>query len=160
MAEVVGLLASVFTLGEVTVKVIKLKRLCDTIRNVPDSIRQKLDELDVLNSIMTEIESEAKANKDYFEKNPAGAMSLRQYKRAVVKLEGTIQTFQAGIQARSRIRKTIARVQVALDRASLSAANDQLHDACQVLQLALTLHTSYVEKNAPIPRIVCHAIEF
>ncbi|EXV01358.1 hypothetical protein X797_005454 [Metarhizium robertsii] len=87
MAEVVGLVASVVTLGERTTKVVKLKSLWDKVRNVPEDIQSQLDELEALNILITEVEAEAAAEQDALRDTPAGALSLRYCKKAAKELE-------------------------------------------------------------------------
>ncbi|KID88698.1 Ankyrin repeat-containing domain protein [Metarhizium guizhouense ARSEF 977] len=87
MAEVVGLVASVVTLGELTTKVVKLKSLWDKVRNVPEDIQSQLDELEALNILITEVEAEAAAEQDALRDTPAGALSLRYCKKAAKELE-------------------------------------------------------------------------
>ncbi|KJK89931.1 hypothetical protein H633G_06171 [Metarhizium anisopliae BRIP 53284] len=72
MAEVVGLVASVVTLGELTKKV------------------SQLDELEALNILITEVEAEAAAEQDALRDTPAGALSLRYCKKAAKELEDVI----------------------------------------------------------------------
>ncbi|KID71734.1 Ankyrin repeat-containing domain protein, partial [Metarhizium hybridum] len=69
MAEVVGLVASVVTLGE-----------------LPKRVSQ-LDELEALNILITEVEAEAAAEQDALRDTPAGALSLRYCKKAAKELE-------------------------------------------------------------------------
>ncbi|EFZ01527.1 hypothetical protein MAA_02756 [Metarhizium robertsii ARSEF 23] len=90
MAEVVGLVASVVTLGERTTKVVKLKSLWDKVRNVPEDIQSQLDELEALNILITEVEAEAAAEQDALRDTPAGALSLRYCKKAAKELEDVI----------------------------------------------------------------------
>ncbi|KAK8920627.1 hypothetical protein VCV18_007930 [Metarhizium anisopliae] len=81
MAEVVGLVASVVTLGELTKKV---------VHNIPKDIQSQLDELEALNILITEVEAEAAAEQDALRDTPAGALSLRYCKKAAKELEDVI----------------------------------------------------------------------
>ncbi|KAK2599132.1 hypothetical protein QQS21_005393 [Conoideocrella luteorostrata] len=147
MAEVVGLVASAFTLGEVAIKVIKLKKIYSDIRNVPTYIKKQLDELEVLSAIITEIEAEAEI--DGLQGTTFGAMTLRYCKSATDELDELLQDLDKALQSPRRLRRTATKVKVALDQESLVKAGKHLDSARQSLQLAMTLKTYSLTKKIP-----------
>lgn len=142
MAEVVGLVASVVTLGDVAIKVTRLRSVWNEIKNAPKSIESKLDELEALNAVIAEVEADSE--RDALNRTPAGTLSLRYCKTAAAKLDGLIQHLQTKINARGKLRRHTARIKVLLDADSIIEVERQLYQALQVLQCALTLYTWFV----------------
>lgn len=145
MAEVVGLVASVVTLGELTTKVVKLKSLWDKVRNVPEDIQSQLDELETLNILITEVEAEAAAEQDALRDTPAGALGLRYCKKAAKELEDVIQNLQRNIKSPARLRRTAAKFGAVLSQKTILDAQRQLSKAFQMLQFAVTVHMWFVK---------------
>lgn len=140
MAEVVGLVASVVTLGEVAAKLSKLKTFWKSIQNVPQSIQNQLEELEALNATITELEAE----QDVVQNTPSGALSLRYCKNAAKELEDLMQKLERNVKSNRRLRRSVTKVKFVLDQDSVSNAQKQLYHAFQLLQFALTLHTRFV----------------
>ncbi|EXV06041.1 ankyrin repeat protein [Metarhizium robertsii] len=103
MAEVVGLVASVVTLGEVAAKLSKLKTFWKSIQNVPQSIQNQLEELEALNAIITELEAE----QDVVQNTPSGTLSLRYCKNAAKELEDLMQTLERNVKSNRRLRRSM-----------------------------------------------------
>ena len=106
MAEVVGLVASVVTLGEVAAKLSKLKTFWKSIQNVPQSIQNQLEELEALNATITELEAE----QDVVQNTPSGALSLRYCKNAAKELEDLMQKLEGNVKSNRRLRRSVTKV--------------------------------------------------
>ncbi|KFG86363.1 hypothetical protein MANI_000165 [Metarhizium anisopliae] len=145
MAEVVGLVASVVTLGEVAAKLSKLKTFWKSIQNVPQSIQNQLEELEALNATITELEAE----QDVVQNTPSGALSLRYCKNAAKELEDLMQKLERNVKSNRRLRRSVTKVKFVLDQDSVSNAQKQLYHAFQLLQFALTLHTRTMTARIP-----------
>lgn len=145
MAEVVGLVAGIVTLGELTTKVVKLKSLWDKVRNVPEDIQSQLDELEALNILITEVEAEAAVEQDALRDTPAGALSLRYCKKAAKELEDVIQNLQRNIKSPARLPRTAAKFGAVLSQKTILDAQRQLSKAFQMLQFAVTVHMWFVK---------------
>ncbi|KAF7552931.1 hypothetical protein G7Z17_g4000 [Cylindrodendrum hubeiense] len=146
MAELVGLVASSFTLLEVADKftngIFQLKRLWGQVKDVPETIREILARLDVLLPIVIEIE------KDFgkgaaISGSSAAVLSLSYCQNAINELTSIIDDLSHNVESVERFKRNVARVKVVLKKDTLAKYERKLEWAIQLLLLAQQLHTMY-----------------
>ncbi|KAG8426114.1 hypothetical protein J3459_008432 [Metarhizium acridum] len=134
MADALGLVASVITLDEVATKVIALKKLWE-----------KVQDIEALNSVMEEVEAQAKRNAVLGVRT--GVLSMRSCKQAATELDEAIRELQQRIEPKSQVRRTFAKIKVVLEQDSILRAQNRLQGALQMMQLALTLHAWFIRHD-------------
>ncbi|KPM35107.1 hypothetical protein AK830_g11469 [Neonectria ditissima] len=159
MAEVVGLVASSFTLLEIAEKVtsglFRLKRLWDEVKDVPETIGDILARLDVLLPVVVEIEKDFRDG-SISAGNSAQNLSLSYSQNAINELTFVIDDLSRNIESAKRFRRNSARVKVVLKKETLSKYEKKLEWAIQLLLLAQQLHTIEPGIESPFDKPQTH----
>ncbi|KAK7417611.1 hypothetical protein QQX98_004432 [Neonectria punicea] len=119
MAEVVGLVASSFTLLEVADKVtsglFRLKRLWIEVKDVPETIGDILARLDVLLPVVVEIDKDFRKGSG-LSGNSAATLSLSYCQNAINELTFVIDDLSRNIESARGFRRNAARLKVVLKK--------------------------------------------
>ncbi|EXF83553.1 hypothetical protein CFIO01_00695 [Colletotrichum fioriniae PJ7] len=143
MAEAFGVVVSAFTVVEIAGKLgssaIKLKKLWNEAQNVPHEISQLVEQVDILNTILTEMDREL---------SQAGAASigtsdasLRCCQQVANELEILVTDLQEQILTAKKSRRSITKLRVTLKK-------DLIQSCQQKLQFAL--HMALLSQNTRI----------
>ncbi|RYO96982.1 hypothetical protein DL766_005420 [Monosporascus sp. MC13-8B] len=143
MAEVVGLVASSVTLAGVAVKiggvVFKLKELWDEIQDVPQTIAYLMKQIEIADSIVSEMENEVKEHARF---NPmifddtAMRNSTELCRHAVQNLVNLADDLRIQIDAQRKIKRGIAKVKVRFKKEVLAEHEKRLRDAFSIMAAA------------------------
>jgi hypothetical protein len=139
MAEIVGLVASsiaiIETAGKVASAVLTLKKLWDEIQDVPDTIRNLMTEIEVLEPILTAIEDDFKSTGAPLPNDRASQLTLAYCRKAVEDLDDLVQNLTIKLDAVKRVRRVKAKFRVSLEKESLRRLQDRMQAAIRLLTL-------------------------
>lgn len=138
MAEAFGVVVSAFTVVEIAGKLgssaIKLKKLWNEAQNVPHEISQLVEQVDILNTILTEMDREL---------SQAGAASigtsdasLRCCQQVANELEILLTDLQEQILTAKKSRRSMTKLKVTLKKDLIQSCQQKLQFALQMALLS------------------------
>lgn len=149
MAEVLGLVASGFSVAQVAGSLVtgslKLKALLDEVKNAPETLRDMLDQLELLTPILCEATAEGNdATSTSASRLPAHSRvqkalrnALRACQTASEQLEFLTTDLMSQVDmARGGVRRKRAMVKVVLKKGTLAQYETRLQKTIQLLTLA------------------------
>ncbi|ETS88140.1 hypothetical protein PFICI_01968 [Pestalotiopsis fici W106-1] len=153
MAELVGLVASsiaiVETAGKVAGAVLTLKKLWDEIQDVPDTIRNLMTEIEVLEPILTVIEDDYNNTGTPIPNDRASNLALAYCRKAVTDLEDLVRHLSVNLQAARRSKRGKAKVRVILEKDTLKKLQDRMQAAVRLLTLAQQTYLVALTRSQP-----------
>ncbi|KAF7528026.1 hypothetical protein G7054_g10304 [Neopestalotiopsis clavispora] len=153
MAELVGLVASsiaiVETAGKVACAVLALKKLWDEIQDVPDTVRNLMTEIEVLEPILTVIEDDFSDTGSRLPNDRASQLALAYCRKAVNDLEELVRHLSANLQAAKRSKRGRAKVRFILEKETLRKLQDRMQAAVRLLTLAQQTYLVALTKSQP-----------
>ncbi|KAH8781190.1 hypothetical protein F5883DRAFT_169007 [Diaporthe sp. PMI_573] len=155
MAEVLGAVASGLALAEVGLKVggtvWKLKMLWQQVHEVPQTIRDLMRQIEIMDPILSDHET-------YLDVQGAGFLehlpthhgstvtpSAEYCREALNNLRRLVEDLNGAIESEKRSRRTFARMRVVLKKDTIKGFQDRLAMAIELLQLA---QVTYLTANA------------
>ncbi|KAK3393463.1 hypothetical protein B0H63DRAFT_458270 [Podospora didyma] len=148
MAEVLGLVASgiAVSLAADTVGgvVTSLRKLWCEVKDVPETIKDMMENLEGLGLIVTGMENELGISSSH----PNSAVSnmqshaIHRCRKAHKDLSGLAQDLSSDIMSSQRRKKLVARTSVVLKKDTLTKYERRLQQDVQLLSLALQIHTA------------------
>ncbi|KAM0281029.1 hypothetical protein ACHAQH_003758 [Verticillium albo-atrum] len=153
MAEVLGIVTGSIALLEVASRlggrVLKLKQLIDELQEVPETIRDLLEQMEVVEPMLEKMDkdlsSEAGTSSSMWpllQNDPSALLSLQYCRRTRDDLTKLIEELSCEIAAKKRSKRSLARVKVYLKTESLARCESRLQKAIILLQTAQTLYTA------------------
>jgi len=147
MAELVGVIASGISIGALVAQIgssiIKLKGYWDEIQEAPETVRDLIDDIEDLHSILADIKD------DQF-RNPVSALLLdgtsrtncvTHCQRAANKLEELAKELKTEIDSSKSIRRKFVATKVMLKKGKLDRYKDKLGRAVRLLALSEQCYT-------------------
>lgn len=148
MAELLGTIAGGIAVGEVAVKVggtlFKLRELWKQIQEVPDTIRELLQEIEIYEPLLDQIESGFNNSNDLeTECSPFGkfeashsraAMAL--CRKPLLQLRQLVDELSKDIVSAKKIKRGMHRVKVVLKKEEVKKYQDKLQMAVRLLNVA------------------------
>jgi hypothetical protein len=144
MAEVLGVVASgiavVDAAGNIGSGIIKLRRLWNEVKDVPDTINSLMQHLELLAVVMEEMEAMHQSHTGNATLRPFNSqgmqLSMMRCREAMATLEGLITKLTKHVDSERRSRRAKAKLKVALGKDDLNQCQGRLSDVVQLLQLA------------------------
>ncbi|KAK0376692.1 hypothetical protein CLIM01_05960 [Colletotrichum limetticola] len=138
MAEAFGVVVSAFTVVEIAGKLgsstIKLKKLWNEVQDVPREINQLVEQVDILNAILTEMDVElSKAGTPSIGTSDA---SLRCCQQVANELEILATDLQQQILTAKKSRRSITKLRVTLKKDLIQSCQQKLQFALQMALLS------------------------
>jgi len=157
MAEVVGLLASGISIGSLAAQIgssiLKLKCYCDEIQEAPEVVRDLLENIEDLYSILADIEDDQI-------RNPVSALlldgrsrnrCLTHCQKAAFRLEELVNDIRVDIDSSKQLRKRWAASKVVLRKEKLDRYRDKLERTVRLLALSEQCYTRLESLSYHIP---------
>lgn len=146
MAEIVGAVASGFTLAGVAVgsarTVFRLKQLWSEVKEVPDTIQALMFKVELFESIILEMEQAIAAApvlaEDTMDWGGAFARSSEHCQRQLKGLYDLIADLEAAITAQRRFKRGSAKVKVALGGSRLAEFERRMRDVVDILVITMS----------------------
>ena len=146
MAEVVGVVAGGVGIGalaaSIAKSVIKIKSFLDDMKDVPDDIGDMMEQLDVLQYLLSDIEDGQSRNpypSFLLDQSPM-TRSLSGCKKAADQLKSIVDDLNVDIDTNKKIHRKRASAKVVLDKRKLEKYQKRLERAISLLSLS---HQSY-----------------
>ncbi len=140
MAELFGVAASAITVaqvaGEFFTSVLTLKKLWDEVRDVPDSINNIVEQLQLLNPVLSEMEAEFAHSNWGLQNDSAARLSIQYCRQAVNDLRALSDDLQRQITSTRRVKRNIAKIQVSIKKDLIRRYQEKLQHAMQILSLS------------------------
>ncbi|KAK1500445.1 hypothetical protein CABS01_10169 [Colletotrichum abscissum] len=138
MAEAFGVVVSAFTVVEIAGKlgssIIKLKKLWNEVQDVPREINQLIEQVDILNAILTEMDVElSQAGTPSIGTSDA---SLRCCQQVANELEILATDLQQQILTAKKSRRSITKLRVTLKKDLIQSCQQKLQFALQMALLS------------------------
>jgi len=147
MAEALGLAASGIAVGQAVVTlgraILAVKRLCDEVSELPESIAHFLAELEVLSPVVADagvMLSERGSIPDGAWNDGAARRAVEACQLAASSLEKLASKIQANIAAASGTKRRLASLKALLKKDELRLLEKRLESAIRVLMLAQNSH--------------------
>lgn len=145
MAELVGAVASGFTLAGVAVgsarTVVRLKQLWSEVKEVPEAIQTLMDQVELFEHIIAEMEQATSvAPVDLvpaFGTNTALARSTEHCQRHLRGLADLINDLETEINAQKRRKRSVAKFKIALGASNLAEFEKRMREAVSTLVIAM-----------------------
>ncbi len=151
MAEVLGVVASSIavaqaaqSLGKATVSLSKLWR---EVKDVPATIQDIVEELEVAGKVVGAIETELGTPESSSPTTPLTSLqclAIERCRQAHKDLSGLVDDLRADIASSRKRKKLLASVKVVLKKDTLDAYERRLQRALRFLDSAVQLHTAWV----------------
>ncbi|KAI0147765.1 hypothetical protein GGR57DRAFT_475809 [Xylariaceae sp. FL1272] len=142
MAEILGIVASSIAVAEVAVKagsaMFKLKDLWESVKNVPETIADLMDQIDCLDPTLWDAEYQFSQNQLPPElwNDVTAVRSLAACRKAREKLSNIANELSRLIQSKRRVDRAKGRVKVILSKNELLSIEKRLSTAVSMLQSA------------------------
>ncbi|KAK4042343.1 hypothetical protein C8A01DRAFT_13999 [Parachaetomium inaequale] len=158
MAEVLGVVASGIAVTQAAqslgVIVVSLSRLWREVRDVPETIRQILDDLEVTGDLVGVIEAEFE---EAFSESGVSStpltklqcLTIQRCRQAHKDLGDLAEDLRADIAASRRRKRISAKVRVVLKKDTLEAYERRLQNALRFLGFAVQMHLVSAQKRQP-----------
>lgn len=156
MAEVVGVVASAFTLGGVAVGssrlVIRLKHLWGEVKEVPATIQGLLEKISILESVLLEIEQVSLSPDPPNDNIPRPTMALKKStehcKRHVQLFVALVTDLEVEINSAKRTKRSMGKVKVVLGKGKLADFERRMRDAVDLLVIAMNARNLLVTPSS------------
>ncbi|KAH6683549.1 hypothetical protein F5X68DRAFT_262983, partial [Plectosphaerella plurivora] len=172
MAEIVGAVASGFTLAGVAVSsaraVIRLRQLWSEVKEVPQSIQGLMLKVELFETIILEMEQTATVTPTdrQLTRGPDSAIarSTEHCQRQLKGLSDLINDLEAAITAQKRPKRMVAKVKVALGGSRLAEFERRMRDVVDTLTISmaarnLALAQMNLRQTSSFSRALMHQIE-
>jgi hypothetical protein len=144
MAELLGIVASSLTVLEVAAKagerVIALKRLWDEIKNVPETIKNLMRQIDIIDPVLAQMEVDcaefALRPGSMIWNDHSTKLSVYYCREAMQNLSGLISDLATDIDSAKRAKRGAAKLKVALKKETLANCECRLQNAVHLLMVA------------------------
>ncbi|XDG07273.1 hypothetical protein ABKA04_006888 [Annulohypoxylon sp. FPYF3050] len=142
MAEVLGVIASGIAIAQVAGTaagaVVKLKKLWDEVKNVPERISDLMEQIDCLDPILWEAEQQVLQNRlpPQLWDDTVAIRSTKYCRKALQKLTHVAKDLASQIDSKRRVERGISRTKVLLKKDRLRDLEQRLESAVRMLQLA------------------------
>lgn len=140
MAEVLGVVSSIIAIvgvaGKLGTSTFKLKRLWGEVQDVPTSIQQCIEQLEILAPVIQEMESEFERTREMVRNDTAAKRSLEYSQKAMETLEALIKDMEGRIESARRGKKLLTQLKVRLKRDVLEEHQQRLQFALQLVCLS------------------------
>lgn len=148
MAELLGIITSAITVvetaGKVGSSILKLKRLWDEVKDVPQSIQALMDELEQVSSLLDAMETEFTEIRHIVRNDKVAKASMDYCRQAKGRLEGVVHELQQEINSQRRLRRGVAKFKVVLKSGLVSKHQEAMRYALQLLTSAQQIYMMYV----------------
>ncbi|XXG97864.1 ATP-dependent RNA helicase dbp6 [Hypoxylon texense] len=139
MAELVGFVASTITVaGIASTAASKLKRLWDEVQNVPETITDLVQQIEILESHIGQIESEINergASTNPIFNDPAVRLSTEYCRECIESLASIIDELRVKIDTQKNPKRTLSKMRVVLKKQVLAHFEGRLQKAVSLLGL-------------------------
>jgi hypothetical protein len=144
MAEVLGTVASVIAVVQISSQagstVVKLRSLWSQVRNVPETIRDLMKEIEILDPIVSEMETEfgdgvARLSPLLFD-DTAARLSAGYCREALEGLQELVRELVDQIESSQRSKRGVAKLKVVLKKVAVVRLEKRLHRAVRLLNSA------------------------
>ncbi|KAM0332045.1 hypothetical protein ACHAQA_002314 [Verticillium albo-atrum] len=152
MAEVLGIVTGSIALLEVASRlggrVLKLKQLLDEVQEIPETIRDLLEQMEVVDSMLAQMDghlnpSAATSSTWPMLQNDTFAIQSFEYcRRTNNELAKLIDDLSADIAASKRSKRGLAKAKVYLKKDSMERCEKRMQKALFLVQLAQTSYTA------------------
>ncbi|RYP07837.1 hypothetical protein DL765_008990 [Monosporascus sp. GIB2] len=155
MAEALGVAASGIAIAQVTsqvgVAVVKLKKFCDEVKDVPDDIANLLQQIDCLDPALCEAENsfESTGLPAMLWNDAAAKRSTTYCRNALKALTEIVDEMAVQIKHHRRLNRKVASVKVVLRKDTLKKLEKRLENAVRMLTLA---QQSYIAEVFEVTR--------
>ncbi|CRK12973.1 hypothetical protein BN1723_009883 [Verticillium longisporum] len=153
MAEIVGLVASSIALAQVVGKigggVLKLKRMWDEVKDVPEAIQDLFKRLDLILPVVARIARDIETGATVFEDMEAVESYILSCQQAISDEATMMNDLLVQIDATKRVRRVRDIVRVALKRDVLERHEKKLEVMIQILLLAHSEYSRACTKAIP-----------
>ncbi|RYP11636.1 hypothetical protein DL767_011113 [Monosporascus sp. MG133] len=152
MAEALGVAASSIAIAQVTsqvgVAVVKLKKFCDEVKDVPDDIADLLQQIDCLGPALWEAENtfESTGLPAMLWNDAAAKRSMTYCRNALKALTEIVDEMAAQINHPKRLNRKVASVKIVLRKDTLKKLEKRLENAVRMLTLAQQSYLTEVFK--------------
>ncbi|KAK1458881.1 hypothetical protein CMEL01_01880 [Colletotrichum melonis] len=169
MAEAFGVVVSAFTVVEIAGKLgsstIKLKKLWNEVQDVPREINQLVEQVDILNAILTEMDVEL--SKAGTPSTGTSDASLRCCQQVANELEILATDLQQQILTAKKSRRSITKLRVTLKKDLIQSCQQKLHFALQMALLSqntrifasIASRTESTMSDAETPKTTAFTVE-
>ncbi|RNJ59611.1 hypothetical protein D7B24_001786 [Verticillium nonalfalfae] len=162
MAEIVGLVASSFALAEVVGKigggVLKLKRMWDEVKDVPESIQDLFKRLDLILPMVARIARDIETGATVFDDMEAVESCILSCQQVISDEATMMNDLIVQIDATKRVKRVRDMVRVALKRDVLERHEKKLEGMIQILMLA---HSEYSRAcTKAIPTVIVQHLDW
>ncbi|KAH8199225.1 hypothetical protein TruAng_006631 [Truncatella angustata] len=142
MADVLSVIASGVAVAQLAGTaggaVLKLKRLWDQVKDVPETIRDLMEQIDCLDPALWQAEQQFAQNElpQLLWNDEAAVRSVTYCRKALGKLTELVNDLDVQINTSRRVSKKVARIKVALKKDELNKLERRLDNAVRMLQAA------------------------
>ncbi|KAI8161998.1 hypothetical protein KHU50_008016 [Colletotrichum sp. SAR 10_65] len=152
MAEAVGLAASVIAIAEITAKIgissMKLKKLWEDLQNVPERLKDLVEEMEFWRSMMRQIEKQIRASSSSVHQQLLEDLNLRaacgRCRSALDSLAHFVETLQEDVdRSKGRWQKIKLMKKTLSSTGPLDALDKRLHRAFSTLQGLLNVYNLF-----------------
>ncbi|KAI4595135.1 hypothetical protein KJ359_007110 [Pestalotiopsis sp. 9143b] len=154
MAEVLGVVASgiavVDAAGLIGSGIIKLRRLWNEIKDVPETINSLMQQLELLAVVIGEMETiqHSTAGDAMRPFNSQGMkLSMMRCREALDTMDNLVSKLAMHVDSEKRSKRARARLKVALSKDNLVRCHDRLKDTVQLLQFAQGCYQIFTNGN-------------
>ncbi|KAL2857183.1 hypothetical protein BJY01DRAFT_242575 [Aspergillus pseudoustus] len=150
MAEIFGLVSGSIAVAETAGAVFKPKRLWKEVRNAPDYIDSLIDQLSLVQPLLTETEAELKEDEQLLTSSNAARLSLKYCKKILWDLDALAHDLRQQIEAKRRLSWGKAKVKFALEKEVIYNLQKRMQDALQLLGIAQQTYIIALAKRQPL----------
>ncbi|KAI1081379.1 hypothetical protein F5B20DRAFT_63167 [Whalleya microplaca] len=140
MAEALSIAASGIAVaqiaGQVGKAVLKLKRLWDEVKDVPDNIADLMQQIDCIGPVLWEVENNMPELPSMLWNNSATKRNTEYCHKALAALTGCVNELNMHIDSRKRASKRLGAIKVVLKKDQLSKLEKRLGSALRMLSFA------------------------
>ncbi|KAK4444492.1 hypothetical protein QBC34DRAFT_442455 [Podospora aff. communis PSN243] len=156
MTEVLGVVASGIAVGQAVATlghaIFAVKRLCDELNEIPEKIAYLLEELEILNPIVSDVEGGLSAPIETASgpwNDAAARRAVLSCQRASSALEGVASSLQRRISAASGARKKVASLRALLKKDEVKLLEQRLESAIRILMVAQNCQLTAMVRSQP-----------
>jgi hypothetical protein len=153
MAEAFGIVAGAIAVGGLTtrlaISVLALKRLWDEVRDLPETIQHLTKGLELVNSVLSENETEFLRLGGKAPSGGAAKLSIEYCRQAVHDLELLVEDIHRQVISTRKLKRNVTKLKVSIKKKSLSNYQERLQYALQILSLSQQSYMMYVYLYSP-----------
>ena len=140
MAEALGVVSSIIAIvgvaGKLGTSTFKLKRLWNEVQDVPATIQNCIEQLEILAPAIQEMESEFERTREMVQNDTAAKRSLEYSQKAMDTLEALIKDMEGRIESARRGKKLLTQLKVRLKKDVFEEHQQRLQFALQLVSLS------------------------